>query len=407
MQDNAEERSDTKKPRHERRKDKKQQKDQKTQKKPKGSSGFTGGFAAMRQVHAASKEHSNARSELKKAASALAEDKKVLDHRIDVTRSYAQIVSEQTKARTDAEKAKAAAERRIEALKEEHDKLAGELEAMRSEHAEALKPFQNVMESTRGRADDTAKLLSEAKKAAKAAQTEANDAQARREQRISAANKAYDNAQARLRKLNADFEELKGRPDTDAGAIARMEQEISAEKAHLESTKADIPLVTDEAQKNVDAAQRHLWNQQQALDSAQKAADEASTEAKRRKAEYDERYQSFQTEEATLDNDVVQREMGIRDASKDRDTAQANIEAAQKLLDEAEDIHSHPEVTKKLAESVAEKQHLVDIQKQEVSSLARSEKQLRSSTRKQRITFISLLIVIAAVILLIIWFLTH
>ncbi|MEE8680374.1 MAG: hypothetical protein SOH69_00720 [Olsenella sp.] len=407
MQDNAEERSDTKKPRHERRKDKKQQKDQKTQKKPKGSSGFTGGFAAMRQVHAASKEHSNARSELKKAASALAEDKKVLDHRIDVTRSYAQIVSEQTKARTDAEKAKAAAERRIEVLKEEHDKLAGELEAMRSEHAEALKPFQNVMESTRGRADDTAKLLSEAKKAAKAAQTEANDAQARREQRISAANKAYDNAQARLRKLNADFEELKGRPDTDAGAIARMEQEISAEKAHLESTKADIPLVTDEAQKNVDAAQRHLWNQRQALDSAQKAAEEASTEAKRRKAEYDERYQSFQTEEATLDNDVVQREMGIRDASKDRDTAQANIEAAQKLLDEAEDIHAHPEVTKKLAESVAEKQHLVDIQKQEVSSLARSEKQLRSSTRKQRITFISLLIVIAAVILLIIWFLTH
>jgi hypothetical protein len=99
--------------------------------------------------------------------------------------------------------------------------------------------------------------------------------------------------------------------------------------------------------------------------------------------------------------------MGIRDASKDRDTAQANIEAAQKLLDEAEDIHAHPEVTKKLAESVAEKQHLVDIQKQEVSSLARSEKQLRSSTRKQRITFISLLIVIAAVILLIIWFLTH
>lgn len=407
MQDNAEERSDTKKPRHERRKDKRQQKDQKTQKKPKDSSGFTGGFAAVRQVHAASKEHSNARSELKKAESALAEDKKVLDHRIDVTRSYAQIVSEQTKARTDAEKAKAAAERRIEALKEEHDKLAGELEAMRSEHAEALKPFQNVMESTRGRADDTAKLLSEAKKAAKAAQTEANDAQARREQRISAANKAYDNAQARLRKLNADFEELKGRPDTDAGAIARMEQEISAEKAHLESTKSDIPLVTDEAQKNVDAAQRHLWNQQQALDSAQKAAEEASTEAKRRKAEYDERYQSFQTEEATLDNDVVQREMGIRDASKDRDTAQANIEAAQKLLDEAEDIHAHPEVTKKLAESVAEKQHLVDIQKQEVSSLARSEKQLRSSTRKQRITFISLLIVIAAVILLIIWFLTH
>lgn len=407
MQDNAEERSDTKKPRHERRKDKKQQKDQKPQKKPKGSSGFAGGFAAVRQVRAASKEHSNARSELKKAESALAEDKKVLDHRVDVTRSYAQIVSEQTKARTNAEKAKAAAERRIEALKEEHDKLAGELEAMRSEHAEALKPFQNVMESTRGRADDTAKLLSEAKKAVKAAQTEAIDAQARREQRISAANKAYDNAQARLRKLNADFEELKGRPDTDAGAIARMEQEISAEKAHLESTKADIPLVTDEAQKNVDAAQRHLWNQQQALDSAQKAAEEASTEAKRRKAEYDERYQSFQTEEATLDNDVVQREMGIRDASKDRDTAQANIEAAQKLLDEAEDIHAHPEVTKKLAESVAEKQHLVDIQKQEVSSLARSEKQLRSSTRKQRITFISLLIVIAAVILLIIWFLTH
>lgn len=406
MQDNAEQRTDARKPRHAGRRDKDRKKDQKKQ---KGSpvAGVTGGFSAMRKVHAASKEHSNARNELKKAEGALADDKKMLDHRIDVTRSYAQIVSEQTKARTDAEKAKAAAERHIEALKEEHDKLAGQLEAMRAEHAEALKPFQNVMDSTRGRADDTAKLLAEAKKAAKAAQTEANDAQSRREQRISAANKAYDNAQARMRKLNADLEELKGRPDAEAGAIARMEQEISAERAHLESTKADIPLVTDEAQKNVDAAQRHLWNQQQALDAAQKAAEEASQEAKRRKAEYDERYQSFQTEEATLDNDVVQREMGIRDASKDRDTAQANIEAAQKLLDEAEDIHSHPEVTKKLAESVAEKQRIVDAQKQEVSSLARSEKQLRSATRKQRITFVALLIVIAAVILLVVWFLTH
>lgn len=369
--------------------------------------GFVGGYSAMRKVRQASKEHSNARSELRKSESALSQDRKALDHRIDIARNYDAIVRDQTKERTDAEKAKKAAEEHIASLRKEHDKLAKDLESMRAEHAEALKPYQNVMESTKGRADDTARLLAEAKKAAKAAQSDASDAQARREQRISAANKAYDNAQARLRKLTADYEELKAQPEPEAGALARVSQELSAERAHLEQTKADIPAITSEAQKNVDAAQRHLWSQQQALDAAEKAADEARQEAKVRKAEYDQRYQSFQTEEATLDNDVVQREMGMRDAAKDRDSAQARIDAAQKLIDEAEDIHSHPEQTQKLSDSVAEQERLVGLQKQEVSSLARSEKQLRSSTRKQRITFIALLIIIAAVILLVVWFLTH
>ena len=365
----------------------------------------TGGYSAMRKVRQASKEHSNARNELKKAEAALNEDKKTLDHRIDIARSYDAIVAEQTKERTDAERAVKAADERLAELQKEHDKLADDLAKMKAEHAEAIQPYQNVMESTKGRADDTAKLLAEAKKNAKAAQSDAADAQARREQRISAANKAYDNAQARLRKLTSDFETLK--PDADAGAIARMEQEIAAEKAHLESTKADIPTVTQEAQKNVDADQRHLWNQQQALEAAEKAAEEAREEAKKRKAEYDKCYQAFQTEEATLDNDVVQREMAMRDANKDKDAAKARIEAAQKLLDEAQDIHDTPEVTRKLAESVNEQQRLVDLQKRAVSDLARSEKQLRTSTRKQRITFVALIILVAAVILLVIWFLTH
>lgn len=369
--------------------------------------GFVGGYSAMRKVRQASKEHSSARSELKKSESALTQDKKALDHRIDIARNYESIVRDQTKERTDAEKAKKVAEERIASLEKERDRLQKDLENMRAEHAEALKPYQNVMESTKGRADDTARLLAEAKKAAKAAQSDASDAQARREQRISAANKAYDNAQARLRKLTADYEELKSQPEPEAGALARVAQELSAERAHLEQTKADIPAVTSEAQKNVDAAQRHLWSQQQALDAAEKAAEEARQEAKVRKAEYDQRYQSFQTEEATLDNDVVQREMGMRDAAKDRDSAQARIDAAQKLIDEAEDIHAHPDETRKLSDSVAEQQRLVGLQKQEVSSLARSEKELRTSTRKQRITFIALLIVVAAIILLVVWFLTH
>lgn len=398
--------------RHARQKETSEGQDQKGAKKAKKKGAgpmapVTGGYSAMRRVRQASKEHSNARNELKKAEAALSEDKKVLDHRIDIARSYDTIVAEQTKERTDAEHAVEAADERLAELQKEHDKLADDLAKMKAEHAEAIQPYQNVMESTKGRSDDTAKLLAEAKKNAKAAQADAADAQTRREQRISAANKAYDNAQARLRKLTSDFEALKGRPDSDAGAIARMEQEVAAEKAHLESTKADIPTVTQEAQKNVDAAQRHLWNQQQALEAAEKAAEEARQEAKERKAEYDKCYQGFQTEEATLDNDVVQREMAMRDANKDKDAAKARIEAAQKLLDEAQDIHDTPEVTRKLAESVNEQQRLVDLQKRAVSDLARSEKQLRTSTRKQRITFVALIILVAAVILLVIWFLTH
>lgn len=360
------------------------------------------GLAAMRQVHAASKEHSTARDHMASIQQDLAADQAELDHRNDIEAHFDAIVQEQSAELADATKDHDAAQAEIDALNAKHEELAKQLEQLKADHEQELRPYKNLAESTRSRADDASKSLADAKRAVRNAEAQVQDASNRRDARVATATRAVDNAQARLAKLQDELAALKRDPSSSK-PVSELNSTVAAEMAHLKTARDEVTSITAEAQRTVDNAQTHLWTQKQSLESAQKAADAARQEANQRKAEYDKLLQDAETEEATLDNEAVTKEMRIREVTKDLKAAQDRIDTAQALLDEANDIHSTPESTRDLAERVSDEKAALEVQQRQVDLLAQNEQTLREHTRQERAVFIAIVVAVALIVLLVLW----
>ena len=72
---------------------------------------------------------------------------------------YDAIISEQTGTIDAAQKEMGDAQTRIEQLQAERDGLRAQLEQMKSEHEQSLRPYKKLSESTKGRSDDAALMM--------------------------------------------------------------------------------------------------------------------------------------------------------------------------------------------------------------------------------------------------------
>jgi chromosome segregation ATPase len=186
--------------------------------------------------------------------------------------------------------------------------------------------------------------------------------------------------------------------------LSDMRGEVASELAHLKSAQEDVGAVAAETKQVVDNAQTHLWTQKQSVEVAEKQAEEAKADSRAKQEEYDKLHQDAMTEEATLDNEVVAREMQLRECNRDLEAAQKRIDAAQAKLDEANDIASTPDVTRQLSEQIADTRAAVDVQKREVDLLANTEHEVRERTRQQRLIFMAVIVVAVIVVAVILWF---
>ena len=341
------------------------------------------GIEAFRSVREASQRHSSARDELREMQEILDAHTAELEHRMDIEQRYPQIVSEQTAELQEATTAEQTAGQRIAQLDAEREDLESQLSIMKDRHEDQLRPYRNVAESTKGRADDTARALAEARRSVKSAEGGLAEATKRRDQRISAANRAVDTAQDRQRKLEADLVTEQGKEEPSANAVARLQNELVSVKAHLDAARADVPVVTEAARADVESAQQRVFDLRNVLAQAD------------RRAEYDGLLKKAQDEEKALSEQIKLHVTASEQARKDRSNAQARIEAARALLDEAESIHTTPRDTIALRDQVAREQTDLAVQQDEVDALASDERELRRSTFKQR-----LLLIVGAVVAL-------
>lgn len=362
------------------------------------------GFSAVRQVRAASKQHSSAKTQLKEMQEALEGDRATLDHRIQIEQDYEQIVSEATLELSEAQAAVDDAIARIQALDAERASLAQQLESLHAANEEELRPYKNLMDSAKGRSDDAAVALADAKRAVKSAESQLSDATRRRDQRISAANRSVDNAQERLRRVQTEIDKLQGDAATSPTALPKMRDELSAERTHLSAAREEVARVTAETQQAVEAAQQQLWAHKEALSDVEQQAEEAKREAAARREEYDRLYKQAKAAEGELEDQIKARAKTVTEIERERELAASRIEAAQATLDEADEIHATPEVTAELADRVTAAQREIDLQQQEVKRLARETKHLRKTTRRHRIAFFAALIAIVLVLALLVWF---
>ena len=364
------------------------------------SAAMAEGFSALKNVAAASREHSGARAQLREMQNAFDQDKAELDHRLDIETNYTRIVSAETAELQDAQGVADNATATIEALSQERDNLNNQLSSLKAENEQMLRPHKTLVESTRSRADDTSRILGDARRAVKDAESQADEAARRREQSIASANRALDSAQERLRKVQEDLKALQDNPGSALSAIFDLRGEVAQETASVEAARADIQTVTLDSQYAVDAAQQQLFTLRQTLETAENDYETAKNEAEERRAEYDRLHKECMQKEQALQREIDNRVAGIDEAEDVLRGAEDRITEAKGLLDEANEIHSTPEVTEALLASVNQQKAAIEAQQAHIQELATSEKSLRESTRGKRFLFIG--VIAGAVILLIV-----
>lgn len=355
------------------------------------------GAFALRDVRNASRQSADARAQAKKIDEALESDQEVLDHRREIESSYASIVERQSRIVADAKARAASARQRFEGLGEEHTALLADLDELKAANASELRPYKRIAETAKGALDDASRSLSEAKRAVRAAEGQVRDASDRREQSVSSANRALDNAQARQLRVQDDLKRLQAQPGSPS-AIAKMQSENVAALARVEAARAEVDRATREGQASVENAQTHLWTQNQSLEAAQREASAAKSKYDEQKADLDRRMKDAEGKEAELQRRIDQKKKAIEeleDDIKEADEAQAE---AQGLIDEAELIHSTPEETARLEHAIAARRIELQQASAEEELYETTEKALRKQTRLQRFALIGAVALIVAII---------
>lgn len=355
------------------------------------------GVFALRDVRNASRQSADARAQAKKIEEALESDQKVLEHRKEIESSYTSIVEDQSRVVADAKAQAASARRRLEGLSEEHTALLADLDELKAANASELRPYKRLAETAKGALDDANRSLSESKRALKTAEGQVRDACERREQSVSSANRALDNALARQLRVQDDLKKLQAQPGSPS-AIAKMQSENVAALARVEAARAEVDRATREGQVSVENAQTHLWTQNQSLEAAQREASAAKSKYDERKANLDRRLKESEGKEAELQLRIDQKKGALDELKRDIETADQAQAEAQGLVDEAELIHSTPEETVRLEHAIATRRIELQQASDEVDLYENSEKALRKQTRLQRFALIGAVMLIVAII---------
>lgn len=363
------------------------------------------GIEAIRNVRELSRQHSTARAQLEELRRELEDAMRILDHRVQIERSYDQIVAEQTANINEAKAESNAAQARINQLTSERSQLSSRLQALKVHNEENLRPYKNLMDTTKGRADDAAEALADARRNVRTAETQATEATRRREQSIAAANRTVDNAQERLRRVQTELDKLSGDSEAPITALPKMRDELVSERAHLDTAREDLERITAESQAAVEEAQTRLFSLKQVYEASERVAEETKREATERRNEYDRLYKQAKAAENELEGAIKERSQGIAEAEKQRDEAEKRIDEYQVILSEANDIHETPEMTEQLRKRITAGQAELERQDREVKNLAQSERTLRESTRTKRIAVIALVVgAVTLILVLLIWF---
>jgi len=364
------------------------------------------GLKAIRAVRAAAKRRADAQQDLREIERGLEEDEAELIHRQDIEDHYDEIVATETEISATARQEVQEATAKIREAQREQARLTDTLKRTRERNEQKLRPYRNLADSSRGRSDDAAKALAAARRDLKAAERAMAEATKTRDARISAAHRDVDNASERLSAVEAEAEQT--RQAGDEVALERVAAELESERAHLSTARAEVDRVSAEERDHVDQIQRNLLKRQRDLTSAEQAAEAAKTEATQRKTEYDNLYKEAQTEERVHEDAIKSQEESIKELKRTRAAAQKRYEESQATLEEANQIHDHPEVTEGLRLRIDDEQADLDEARAELDRLVKTETTLRQRTRGTRLFFIIVAtLVVASVIALIVWFLTR
>ena len=362
------------------------------------------GASAMREMNAAKKALADARAHLAELEQRIADQAEELETRQDIAGRYEQIVADQRQAIATAQKTAAAAEIDRDVHASKVAELKGQLEQMKTEDDATelrLKAALDAVEAREASSRETGNRLVRRLEDSKRIR---DKVQAERDAGIAAAQQTVDATRAQLETLRHEYAELQRNPSANPAnytvRTSELSMQISDTADALRKAEEDVPRITADLEHSLAAAEQAVEQAQAPIAEAKRAHQAVTAEAAR------DELQTAKTAAATRQRELREKIAAEDKARRDQEQSIANAQAdaahAQSIIEQANEVHDHSEITESLAGSLARDKAEHAETEREVTQLEATEDAVRERTRDSRIKFTGAIVCIVAAILAII-----
>lgn len=364
------------------------------------------GASAMREMNAAKKALADARAHLAELEQRIADQAEELETRQDIAGRYEQIVADQRQAIATAQKTAAAAEIDRDVHASKVAELKGQLEQMKTEDDATelrLKAALDAVEAREASSRETGNRLVRRLEDSKRIR---DKVQAERDAGIAAAQQTVDATRAQLETLRHEYAELQRNPSANPAnytvRTSELSMQISDTADALRKAEEDVPRITADLEHSLAAAEQAVEQAQAPIAEAKRAHRAVTAEADAARDELQTAKTAAATRQRELREKIAAEDKARRDQEQSIANAQADAAHAQSIIEQATEVHDHPEITESLAGSLARDKAEHAETEREVAQLEATEDAVRERTRDSRIKFTGAIVCIVAVVLVIV-----
>ena len=364
------------------------------------------GASAMREMNAAKKALADARAHLAELEQRIADQAEELETRQDIAGRYEQIVADQRQAIATAQKTAAAAEIDRDVHASKVAELKGQLGQMKTEDDATelrLKAALDAVEAREASSRETGNRLVRRLEDSKRIR---DKVQAERDAGIAAAQQTVDATRAQLETLRHEYAELQRNPSANPAnytvRTSELSMQISDTADALRKAEEDVPRITADLEHSLAAAEQAVEQAQAPIAEAKRAHQAVTAEADAARDELQTAKTAAATRQRELREKIAAEDKARRDQEQSIANAQADAAHAQSIIEQANEVHDHPEITESLAGSLARDKAEHAETEREVTQLEATEDAVRERTRDSRIKFTGAIVCIVAAILVII-----
>lgn len=364
------------------------------------------GASAMREMNAAKKALADARAHLSELEQRIADQAEELETRRDIAGRYDRIIADQRQAIATAQKTAAAAEINRDAHAAKATELKGQLEQMKAEDDATelrLKAALDAVEAREASSRETGNRLVRRLEDSKRIR---DKVKAERDAGVAAARQTADATRSQLETLRREYAELQRNPSANPAnytvRTSELSMQISDAADALRKAEEDIPRITADLEHSLAAAEQAVEQAQAPIADAKHAHQAVTAEADAARDELQSAKTAAATRQRELREKIATQDKARREQEQAIANARADAAHAQSIIEQATEVHDHPEITESLAGSLARDKAEHTETEREVAQLEATEDDVRKRTRDSRVKFTGAIACIIAAILAII-----
>ena len=364
------------------------------------------GASAMREMNAAKKALADARDHLAELEQRIADQGEEFETRQDIAGRYDQIVAEQRQTIDTAQKAAVAAEIGRDTHAAKATELKAQLEQIKEEDDATERRLKAALDAVEAREASSRETGNRLVRRLEDSKRIRDKVQAERDAGVAAAQQTVDATRAQLETLRREYAELQRNPSANPAnytvRTSELSMQISDTADALRKAEEDVPNITADLEHSLAAAEHAVEQAQAPIADAKRAHQAVTAEADAARDELQTAKAAAATRQRELREKIAAEDKARREQEQAIANAQADIAHAQSIIEQATEVHDHPEITESLAGSLVRDKAEHAETEREVAQLEAAEDDVRERTRDSRIKFTGAIVCIAAVILVII-----